>query len=1500
MKTTSCHHSSKPARRHLHITALATVVCLSLAQGANADRYFPNDATISETFPTGDNVIVGYANIFDLVEGTNGTSPTVTVGAGGNIDSGFAFNGSTLKVDGGRVSGNLDANDHATVSLASGGNDFGGDLRAFAHGTIIMSGGSIGGVTALEGGMLDVSGGVIQARVNLAGAATGTVSGATIGHGPGGPFIGFEGMVTTRDSSQLEMGTVVVILDVKATNTSEIRMSNSTIMGGVQGLDTTTLMISGGSVGGSVFGYDLDMTGGTVGGSVGIAGTDAVGTVSNGHVAGGLSVSGAGAILSASGGMIAGGVNASGGSTLSLSGLQLDGSVNGFNATVSASSADITGDVSIQGSVALSTATFSECPIVGNVTATGGQSAARNATISMTGGSVSGGVTANDRSSITLISTTAGADVTANSGSPVGSLIEIQDSTVTGNALSKNSGAQVRLSGGTIMGDLKASNRAAVTILDGTVNGKLMLIGRSSGIMGGGSVAGTAELDAITFTMTGGNIAGKVSVTQFSQFNLSNGILGAALEASGESTTIMTGGSIGGSLVANESSSVDMSGGTVANGASAEGRGTLTISGGQINGGILGFDNSHVSISGGQAVGGLGLVAQNASTIDMSGGSTDTQALVRDDATLNLSGTAQIDGPLVGIGKGTINFSGGRVQSPNIQEESTLNLSGSSLVLGDLSVFESGKFDMSGGRINGRVVGNGTGSRPSTVTGGTIHFLVQGFENWRLIITGGTFETSIIAGDSSVISLSGGSVSVLAQARQDGQLIIHGTAFIGEDVLAFDRSVLRISGGSVQNNVVLDNESTLVLSGGTIAGALIGTNKASGVMTGGVVGRIEAQGDNPTAGFTIGGGQVTDKIKAFNHSGILLVGGSVQGDVQASDTSLVEIEGTAAIAGSLAGFNFSTVNIRGGSVGVGPAPGNLQATDNAVINLSGGTVGGDLIGFNTATVNMSGGTVFGRGVFVHARFNFSGGRILGGISQAPGLRVPRGGEPQPLAITASDGATISIFGGNLVATLVDPNADGMSKYQLSGRLADGTVIDGGFLFVQNGTETSHVLRAGGQWKIDGGGSWGLAGNWASATVPEGSGALALFPGVLTAPNSPAGINLDGNRTLGSLRFDSANAYLIQPGSGGSLTLDNSGSLADLTVLSGHHRIAAPVIAQDDPTAYIASGASLFLEDGITLAAGKTLTKTGEGELSAAFVSGGALNIEAGVTLILPESGAGVTTSTVTVGTDGTLGGTGPFSAAINVAGRLAPGDHVGTMTSNNTVTFGPGSGYNFGIADWNGVAGTGYDTLTANSVTITATAENKLTVYVDGGALTNFSESPRTFTLASAATALTGLTAENWAVATTNFPGTGTWTVRAAGNIFSLTYSAPGYDAWIAEYPGVDPSPAADTDGDTFAQLLEYVLGGNPSIPGEPIAPVSAKTGNAFSFTFRRADRSEGDTIAIVRYTSDLSEWIEVPIGAVSGGIVSITENGTVPDTVVVTIPAPGSRMFAQLLITRL
>lgn len=144
--------------------------------------------------------------------------------------------------------------------------------------------------------------------------------------------------------------------------------------------------------------------------------------------------------------------------------------------------------------------------------------------------------------------------------------------------------------------------------------------------------------------------------------------------------------------------------------------------------------------------------------------------------------------------------------------------------------------------------------------------------------------------------------------------------------------------------------------------------------------------------------------------------------------------------------------------------------------------------------------------------------------------------------------------------------------------------------------------------------------------------------------------------------------------------------------------------------------------------------------------------------------------------------------------------------------------------------------------------------------------------------------------------------------VYSLegTATPPSFAGWIAGFGLTGPSAAAnaDPDLDGMPNSLEYVLGGNPTIPSVAGLPTATRAGGNFVFTFNRADASETPDIALaVQAGPDLVNWPTVytigPDSAASSPGVIVTENGTAPDTITVTIPqGAAARIFARLRVT--
>jgi hypothetical protein len=130
--------------------------------------------------------------------------------------------------------------------------------------------------------------------------------------------------------------------------------------------------------------------------------------------------------------------------------------------------------------------------------------------------------------------------------------------------------------------------------------------------------------------------------------------------------------------------------------------------------------------------------------------------------------------------------------------------------------------------------------------------------------------------------------------------------------------------------------------------------------------------------------------------------------------------------------------------------------------------------------------------------------------------------------------------------------------------------------------------------------------------------------------------------------------------------------------------------------------------------------------------------------------------------------------------------------------------------------------------------------------------------------------------------------------------SSASFAAWSGRgMNNLAGGPFHDEDGDGMANILEYVLGGNPADASHHSMPTAHTESGNFIFTFRRLAQSVADTRQIFQYSSNLTDWTDVPI--VHGGMVEIQSNtpqaGT--DTVIITVPAARARgIFGRLQVS--
>lgn len=203
-----------------------------------------------------------------------------------------------------------------------------------------------------------------------------------------------------------------------------------------------------------------------------------------------------------------------------------------------------------------------------------------------------------------------------------------------------------------------------------------------------------------------------------------------------------------------------------------------------------------------------------------------------------------------------------------------------------------------------------------------------------------------------------------------------------------------------------------------------------------------------------------------------------------------------------------------------------------------------------------------------------------------------------------------------------------------------------------------------------------------------------------------------------------------------------------------------------------------------------IIKNGAGTLT---INGAANNTYAGSMAInagsLVINGIATSTSLVTVGANGTVGGSGSLGA-VTVSGTLSPGNSPGTLTTGNQI-WNNGGDYNFQMLDATGLAGTGFDqiaitgTLDLNGLTSSGFNINLWSLSstgpdVNGNAL-NFDNSiDQSWTILTTTAGITGFDAGDFVVNVganngtagfSNALGGGSFFVSATANNLILNYT---------------------------------------------------------------------------------------------------------------------------------
>lgn len=416
------------------------------------------------------------------------------------------------------------------------------------------------------------------------------------------------------------------------------------------------------------------------------------------------------------------------------------------------------------------------------------------------------------------------------------------------------------------------------------------------------------------------------------------------------------------------------------------------------------------------------------------------------------------------------------------------------------------------------------------------------------------------------------------------------------------------------------------------------------------------------------------------------------------------------------------------------------------------------------------------------------------LSIASGITVSLGTTLAGSALTLDGGGTLALANNGTFDSALALTIDGGSTLDFSNKslslasvtLADGTLGGGqnenGTLSVSDGA----TLESGTVYVT-------IAGSGDITKTGEGT--------VTVAQNKKFTVTGTTRVEAGTLQLTSSGQLSSSSAlevSGGTLNLAGTDqSVGGLTLAGGTIAGGKLQVTGSSGASLLAGTITSNLEsNGLTKSSSGTATLTGSLDLKngAIVVDGGLLDLT-GVSSV--NNPGNVTVNAGTFAASGTYSNVGLFlnGGAVSAGGDSA----VGSLTFTGSSTWSSGT-LDFNIWDAVGTAGSGYDLLTLNSLTLSSTGSYTISVLGlvsaagGSGEITNFDTAESySWTLLTAGS-ISGFSADSFTVDLSGFTNTyyGTFSVEQSGNSLLLIYTG-----------AVVPEPAAYAAG---LGLLTFVF----------------------------------------------------------------------------------------------
>jgi autotransporter-associated beta strand protein len=333
---------------------------------------------------------------------------------------------------------------------------------------------------------------------------------------------------------------------------------------------------------------------------------------------------------------------------------------------------------------------------------------------------------------------------------------------------------------------------------------------------------------------------------------------------------------------------------------------------------------------------------------------------------------------------------------------------------------------------------------------------------------------------------------------------------------------------------------------------------------------------------------------------------------------------------------------------------------------------------------------------------------------------------------------------------------------------------------------------------------------AGTTVQGGAGlaALELSGGVTLA--EPMQFVMQNTAGHTQLRNISGGNTLT-----GQLSLNSGGARWDFASLAGALNIEGPVVniasATDTWRTLYLSGPGSG-----TIHGAMSNSSSGNSKLN--------LNVVSGTWSL---SGAPKTYTGGTTVRGGTLAVNTSLTSPVTVQ---AGGVFTGSGSTSGNLIVQTGATLSARLMDWN------TNTVPFSVVQLVAAGATGWTVKADATGITGFTETARTFALVATSNGLMDVNPSAITLDVTGLPGNGLWKTQLTGETLSLVYTPELYAAWTAvtDWNGRDSSPTADPDADGLVNLLEYALGGAPTLPGVGQLPAVTLVAGKLRLFFQR------------------------------------------------------------------